>query len=446
MHALLILAGRSTRFWPLQEKSFFPVAGTCVLFEQVRRLHAAGIRRITLVTGEHNAALTTELLPSLPQVRQEDLSLGMRGALLSALPHVDDEPILLVSANDLIDVSAYRSLATMARGRKSGGVLLARQVSRYFPGGYLSVRGTRILGIVEKPAPGTEPSSLVNIVAHVHVSPSALLSALRATKTTGDDGYEVALDALMQQERYDAAPYDGAWHPVKYPWHLLDVLPALLPSKGKPSIHPTASVHRTAVIEGPVRIDKGARVYAHATITGPAYIGHDAVVANNALVRGSSVGARSVVGYSTEICRSILAEDVWTHMNYVGDSVIGPDVSLGGGTMTGNLRLDETDVHSMVQGTSISTNRVKCGVVIGSGCRIGVHTTFAPGVKVGQGTFIASAASISADIPDRSFVRPLPTDAVEIRPNRLTQNPSRAALHATLHAPSSHTRRKKTRS
>lgn len=428
MQALLILAGQSTRFWPLCEKSFFPLAGTCLVEEQMRRMRAAGISRITLVAGAHNAAEARARYPRLPILLQEDLSLGMRGALLSALPQLPDTPLLLVSANDLVETSAYTALLRAAKGRKEGGLLLARTVTSYFPGGYLSVRGARITDIVEKPGAGKEPSDLVNIVAHVHIQPSTLLSALKATTSAKDDGYEMALKKLLTSSRYDAVPYRGSWHPVKYPWHLLDVLPALLPHKGKPKIHRSARVHPSAVIEGPVVIGPGARVFAHASVIGPAFVGADAVIGNNALVRESSIGERAVVGYSTEICRSIVSADAWTHMNYVGDSILGERVSLGGGTMTGNLRLDETEVRSSVRGEVLGTGRTKCGTVIGAGCRLGVHTTIAPGVKIGADSFIASAASITADIPERSFVRPLPSECVDIRPNKAAPSPDRAEL------------------
>ena len=432
MRAILILAGRSTRFWPLSEKSLFPIAGTCLLDEQIRRLRTAKVRSITLVAGAHNIDAVRKRYPSLDIVEQEDLDLGMRGALLSALPSCKEEPILVVSANDLVESHAYRALLDASTTMEGGG-LLAQRVRHYFPGGYLSVQGKRITGIVEKPAPGTEPSDLVNIVAHVHISPQALLAALKTVRTDRDDGYEVALAALVQRTTYIAVPYEGSWHPVKYPWHLLDVLPQLLSKSGKPTIHPTARIHRTAVIEGPVIIGKNVSVFAHATIAGPAFIGDGAIVANNALVRDSSIGSGSVIGFSTEICRSILAENVWTHMNYVGDSIIGPDVSLGGGTTTGNLRLDEGIVRSRVRGDMVETHRKKFGVVIGQGCRIGANTTTAPGVKIGQKTFVASATPINEDLPDCSFVRLQPSaEVLEIRPNKLHANPSREELKKTL--------------
>jgi bifunctional UDP-N-acetylglucosamine pyrophosphorylase/glucosamine-1-phosphate N-acetyltransferase len=405
MQAILIFAGQSKRFRPLKEKSFFPVAGTTLIEEQVRRLKQAGLKDILLVAGAHNRAQAKRMFPSLRIVEQENIALGMRGALLSALPHCKDGPVLVVSGNDLIESPAYTMLLAKTRSLKRGGALLARKVDRYFPGGYLSVKKGRILGIVEKPEPGTEPGNLVNIVAHVHASAPNLLKALKAVKPTKDDGYELALDLLMKQEPYSAVPYAGMWQPVKYPWHLLSVLPQLLPAGGKPVIHKTASVHPTAVIEGPVVIGPHVRVFAHATVMGPCTIGDGTIVANNALVRASSIGKNCVIGYNTEVARSVLGDDVWTHSSYVGDSVFGNNISLGAGTVTGNLRLDEGEISSMVDGKPVPTGLSKFGTIIGDDCRLGIHTSALPGVKIGAGSFVSSAVMIGEDVPDTSFVK-----------------------------------------
>lgn len=417
MLAILIFAGRSKRFWPLEEKSFFPVAGTTLIEEQVKRLKTGGIKNILLVAGKHNRAEAEAVFPDLKIVEQEDLDLGMRGALLSSLPHAGSGPVMVVSANDLIDPAAYADLLKRAKALKSGGLLLARKVKTYFPGGYLTVERRRVTGIVEKPEPGSEPSDLVNIVAHVHASGTELLEALRKVKPTRDDGYEVALDILLKRHPYEAVPYEGLWQPVKYPWHLLSVLEALLPKSGKPLIHRSAKIHTSAVIEGPVIIGPNVKVFAHASVMGPCVIGEGSIVANNALVRGSSVGRNCVIGYNTEVARSVLGDDVWTHSSYLGDSVLGSNISLGAGTTTGNLRLDEGEISSVVGGGPVGTGRTKLGVILGAGCRTGIHTCFAPGVKVGSESFVSSMTMVGKDIADRSFVKMKGGHEIDIRNN-----------------------------
>ncbi len=405
MKALLLLAGQSKRFWPLKEKTLFPILGKTLLEHQVERLNKGGVKEIILVGGAHNLAAAKRIFPKLKLVEQEDLTLGMRGALLSGLPKVGKGPVMIVSGNDVIDPEGYKALLKEAAKKGVDGALLAQKVETYFPGGYLTLKGQRITGIIEKPGAGQEPSDLVNIVAHVHNDAATLLEILQKTQSQWDDAYEVALDHLLQQKTYHAVRYTKNWQAVKYPWHLLSLLGMLLDGLNKPKIHKTAKVHKLATVEGAVIIEAGAKVLPHATIKGPAYIGKDAVVGTGALVRGSSIGDRCVIGFNSEIKSSVLASDVWTHMTYIGDSVIGRNVSFGGGCVTGNFRLDEGEISSQVGDALVPTGLHKFGAVVGEDCRFGIQVGVNPGVKVGEGTFVAGGTMLTEDIPVSSFVR-----------------------------------------
>lgn len=415
MKTLLLLAGQSKRFWPLSEKPLFPVAGKTLLEHVVDRLTEAGCGDIVFIGGAHNLDEAKQLFPASTMVEQEKLELGMRGALLSALPTVGDEPVLVVSTNDMIDVAGYRD--TVAAGEASdGGAILAKKVSAYFPGGYLSVSDSRVTGIVEKPGEGNEPSDLVTIVCHYHKNPSALLAALQNVDESTDDGYEQALAKLFTDSEYRAVPYDGVWQAVKFPWHLLHLLPLLLQKIEGQTIHPSASIHPSAVIEGAVVIEEGVRILPNACVVGPVTIGKGTIVGNNALIRGSSIGDQCVVGYNTEVKSSILCNHVWTHSTYIGDSVVGENVSFGAGAVTGNLRLDEGEILSAHHDTKLPTGLTKFGTIIGKNCRIGVHTTINPGVKIGQGTFVSGAVFVDTDLPERSFAK-MKNGILDVREN-----------------------------
>jgi bifunctional UDP-N-acetylglucosamine pyrophosphorylase/glucosamine-1-phosphate N-acetyltransferase len=403
MKILLLLAGRSRRFWPLSEKSLFPICGKALISYQVARLREAGLNDIILIGGPHNLAQVSALFPDLATIEQEDLELGMRGAMLSALPSLKNSPVMIVSANDVIESSAYAAVA--AAIKNADGALLAQKVTSYFPGGYLTINTDRISEIVEKPGAGNEPSDLVNIVAHAHKDASVLLEALKVATSDKDDGYEVALGSLFTTHKYVAVPYQGTWQAVKYGWHLLHLLPLLL-NDLQTSIDPSASIHPSAVIEGNVVIEEGVRVLPHATIIGPCYIGRGTIIGNNALVRGSSIGKHCVIGYNTEVKSCVLADHVWTHSTYLGDSAIGENVSFGAGCITGNLRLDEGEIHSSWQdGTKLPTGLTKFGALIGDNCRLGIQVGMNPGIKIGPDSFISGGCFVTEDVREKSFVR-----------------------------------------
>jgi len=419
---LLLVAGQSKRFWPLAEKTLFPICGTNLLEITLGQLEKAGLTDVTIVGGPHNLDQLSARYPSISTVEQEDLSLGMRGALLSALPSCGEEPVIIVCVNDVIEPHGYKDLLKTAQQPDTAGALLAQRVERYFPGGYLKLDGTRIVAIEEKPGAGNEPSDLVNIVAHIHNHPHLLLEILKATSGKADDAYERALGSLFADHPYRAVPYLGVWQAVKYPWHVLQLLSFLLKGVSEQRIHPSADVHPSAVIDGPVVLEEGVRVFPHATVRGPCVIGAQSIIANNTLVRDSSIGEQCVVGFGSEVKSSVIAHHVWTHMSYVGDSVVGYNVSFGGGSITGNLRLDEEEISSTVQNDEIPTGLRKFGTVIGNHCRLGIHTSINPGCKIGSGTFINSHTLISQDIPDGSFVT-VKGGETQIRENRIAPPP-----------------------
>ncbi|MDA1208960.1 MAG: NTP transferase domain-containing protein [bacterium] len=402
MKTLLLIAGRSNRFWPLSEKSFFPIAGKSLIEHQIDRLKQGGCDDITLVCGPHNKDAAAAL--GLPIIEQKDMTLGTRGALLSALPLFGSEKVLMVCGNDVVDPSAYATVRETVEGG-AAGALLAQKVESYFPGGYLGVDGDRITSIIEKPGEGNEPSDLVNIQIHAHGDASVLLTALQLIDNDRDDGYEQSLATLFADHEYKAVSYEGLWQAVKFPWHVLQVLPHLLGEIPKQSIHPSASVHSTAVIDGNVVIEEGAKVFEHAVIRGPSTIGKNAIVANNALVRGSSIGDSCVVGYNTEIKDSVLHSHVWTHMTYIGDSVVGRNVAFGAGCITANFRLDEAPITSVISGESVDTNLVKLGNIIGDNCRLGIQVSMSPGIKIGVSTFICSNTFVTEDIAENMYAR-----------------------------------------
>lgn len=416
MKTLLLLAGQSTRFWPLTEKPLFPIAGKVLLQHIVDRLKEAGCDDIVFIGSKNNLDEARRIFPESVMVEQEKLEQGMRGALLSALPAIGTEAVLIVGANDVINPEAYQM--TVDAGKHADGAILAQKVERYFPGGYLSVEGDRVTGIVEKPGEGNEPSDLVNIVCHYHANGATLLKALQDIDEATDDGYgyEKALASLFTSHTYKAVPYDSTWQAVKYPWHLLHLLPILLEALDGQSVHSSASIHSSVVMEGPVLICEGVRIMPNACIVGPVFIGKNTIIGNNALVRGSSIGEHCVVGYNTEVKNSLLCNHVWTHSTYLGDSVIGENVSFGAGSVTGNLRLDEGEIHSEHRDDKLPTGLSKMGTIIGRNSRIGIHVGINPGVKIGQGTFVSSGTLVDRDITDRSFVK-MKNGVLDVREN-----------------------------
>lgn len=412
MKVLILAAGRSKRMKPIADKNFLNFLGRPLIEWQITQLWENGFKEVILVGGKHNLDALHELDDRMPMqidvVEQKNLDEGMRGAVLASEKLIGDDELLILSSNDVVESSALELiLSSIKKFKKADGFVLAKKVTSYFPGGYLKLDNDGfITGIVEKPAMGKEPSDLVNIVVHYFKNPKNLIKCLKAAKSEKDDLYEVGFDMVIKAgAKMLAIEYDGLWQPVKYPWHVMEVFKHLFKSASSPMISGDAYVSDKAIIDGPVVIEEGARIMAGATVKGPCYIGKNSIVATNALVRESNVGANCVIGFSTEVARSYLGDNVWTHSNYIGDSVIGNDVSFGAGCVTGNLRLDEGMISVSYGTAKISTGSNKFGLVTGDHIRVGVNTSFMPGVKLGGKSFVGAGIVVAEDIPDGSFVK-----------------------------------------
>jgi bifunctional UDP-N-acetylglucosamine pyrophosphorylase/glucosamine-1-phosphate N-acetyltransferase len=53
-----------------------------------------------------------------------------------------------------------------------------------------------------------------------------------------------------------------------------------------------------------------------------------------------------------------------------------------------------------IGGERLDTGRMKLGLVLGAGSRLGVNTSTMPGVKIGAGAIVGANLRVSRDLPD----------------------------------------------
>jgi NDP-sugar pyrophosphorylase family protein len=426
MKVILLAGGQSKRVKPVADKCFVRICGKYLIQWQIEALSSAGFDDFVIVGNGDNLENLESLKSNNSKVKitvveQVDLNGGMKAAMDAAKGEViGEDGVMVVSSNDVVDPTLWGMINDQASmSKEMDGFIVGYKVKEYFPGGYLEVDEAGLIhSIVEKPGAGNEPSDLVNLVVHVHRDVPALYAALEAASSSSDDVYEVALQQLFtEQKKYSVVPYDGFWQPVKYPWHLLKLNEYFL-GKLERSISPDAQIADSSNINGNVVIESGVRVFDQVVINGPAYIGKDSIVGNFGMVRGSSLGERCVVGSFTEIARTLMQDEVWTHKNYVGDSIIGSNVSFGSGTVTGNLRLDEKEISVSVNEEAVNSGSNKLGLIAGDDIRVGINTSLMPGVKIGSNTQVGAHLFVAQDIPENSYVKSGTGAGLDVRENR----------------------------
>lgn len=398
--AIVLAGGEGKRFWPLQtSKSMFPFCGIPLLVHNLIRLKKTGITDVIVVIHpQDKEALSTLTVPGLSiRTVVQPKPNGMAGAVLSAVPELQHMPCFIMNAEDLVDEKLYEQLLNHIGGNHIA--LVGRKVNKYFPTGYYVLNGTNVVGVVEKPGEGKEPSDLAKVVFDYFPDSNRFVELLRTIKSEQDDVYEKALNELLKDGKAKILSYDGYWYPTKYPWHVLDITDQLLLDvsefRGK-----NVEIKNNVVIEGPVYLGDNVKIFENTKIVGPCYIGANTIIGNNNMIRHSHIGSGCVTGFNTDITRSYIGDNCWFHSNYIGDSVLEEDISMGSGTVLANLRLDRGEISSVVGENRVNTKRTKLGVLIGKNVRIGVNTSVMPGVKIGSDSMIGAGLVVNKDIPD----------------------------------------------
>jgi bifunctional UDP-N-acetylglucosamine pyrophosphorylase/glucosamine-1-phosphate N-acetyltransferase len=264
---------------------------------------------------------------------------------------------------------------------------------------------------------------------HCHNNSEELLRYIDTTQTTKDDVYECALDSMVKGgHKIKVVLYNDFWAPIKYPWHIFKVMEYFL-DNAQPYIAPSARVSEKAHIEGKVILSNNVKVLENAVVRGPVYIGTNSIIGNNALVRDySHIGSNSVIGYSTEVKHSYIGDNCWFHSNYVGDSIVDDNCSLGAGTVLANFQLDERNIQIKVGDSLVDTGYDKLGAIVGRGCRIGVNASLMPGVRVGPDSFVGPQVCLHKDLRANKIVLPKSRYYVKDNETRLDEGKRRELL------------------
>lgn len=406
--ALFLAGGDSSRCWPLSNKLLLNMLGKPLLFHSITQAAKFGITKIVVVVSKQNEANffhLTDFFPNLTIdiVKQTDTR-DMAGAIISAKKYIAGKSLLVIGPSDIYEdviFSNFRQLLSTS----CDGILAGITVSNYFPGAYLTIDGDKVKTIIEKPSPESVPSNIVNFVFDYFKNANNLLTAIEETKTNKNDHYEKALGTLIKRGQvFKFLRYKGFWGYLKYPWHTLSISSYYLSKLTNQKIK-NASIASSAVITGNVQIEDKVKILENAKIIGPTYIGCGTIVGNNCLIRESMVGANCVIGFTSEIARSYVGDNCWFHNNYIGDSVISNNVSMGAGGVIANFRLDETTIKSRIADKTVDTGKVKLGTMVGTNTHIGVNVSVMPGIKIGNNSFIGAGVVLDRDLADNKFCK-----------------------------------------
>jgi len=408
MQAVILAGGIGKRITPLginKPKAMFRIAGKPIIRHVLDKVKEAniGIVELVIVIGPGENAIRDylgdgdEIGLKLNYTIQEK-PLGQANALLAARDYIKED-ILVLNANDIYDTSLLSELARLGKNNSLDVALVGRVVEEPNKFGVMALNPDgKLIGVVEKPPKGEEPSNIA-VIGLYYFSMKIWDAIVNTPVDAKDDQFERAYQKLIRSSGNEFISYIGPFESYKYPWDLFSINDLLLSHMPKNKISTTAQISSSAIVDENVVIEENVRVLEYAVVRGPAYIGSGSIIGNHTLIRGGvSIGKNCVIGHSTEVTRSIIGDNCWTHKNFIGDSIVSDNCSFGAGTITANLRFDEKPVKIRVGQERISSGKKYFGIIMAEDCRTGCNAVLLPGTKIGPNSAVGPGVILDADL------------------------------------------------
>jgi len=410
MQAVILAAGESSRFWPLNEqpKCLFKIMGRSLIWYTIEGLRKAGIKDVIIVQGpkkDVEQGLQNYGLGKGIQYVIQKTAKGMGNALWQAKNLIRGQ--FLVLNAERIDIDEIFNFQFSIFNSKVKSILFGQHTDNPELYGIMRIRGDRVLEIIEKPKRGKEPSN-VRVVGVYLLEPEFFNYYQKVKKEKYD--FEKALSNYLRENE---AKFVFLRKPkvfsLKYPWHLFNVNKYLMDKYLKPKIEKTATISKNIIIGGNIYIGKNTKIFEGAVIKGPCYIGDNCIIGNNSLIREyTNLENNVLIGALAEVKNSIFQENCHTHSGYFGDSIFGKNCRIGAGTITANLKIDRgEEIKSKVksQKSKVNTGLNSLGAIVGENTKLGIHVSLMPGVLIGSNCLIYPNSVVFKNIEDKKVFK-----------------------------------------
>lgn len=405
MQAMILAAGESSRFWPLSEgmhKSLVRVMGKSLVQWTAESIRDAGIKDIVVVQppdGSVEKALGDgrDIGVCISYAVQREPK-GMGNAMMEAEGHISGD-FLVFNPNHLDAADFVRILMEKKKATGAGMVLLGKETDSPELYGVFKMEGADTAkGVVEKPKRENAPSKIR--VMGIYLLPKEFFGYYRRMPEH-EYAFEDALSLYMRENEAKVAVTDKETFSLKYPWHALGIMKALL-GKRENRVDATAQVSPSAMVEN-CCIGKNVRVFENAVLKN-SYIGDNTVVGNFSLVRDSSVESDCLIGAHSEVAKSLFQEDVHMHRGYIGDSIIAKGCRIGAGFVTANRRIDRGNISAVVKGKQVDTGLTYLGTIMGQNASVGSQSCTMPGVLVGSNVTIGAQTDVRENVESNTVL------------------------------------------
>jgi len=332
MRAVVLVGGFGTRLRPLTAsvpKPMLPVGHRPMIVRLVERLGRSGVTEVVLALGFRPEPFA-DAFPDgrLGDVRLtyavEPEPLDTGGAIRFAADHAGIDDTFVVANGDIMTDLDVGSLVAAHRGFGAEATLHLTAVDNPSAFGVVDLADdAAVRAFVEKPAPGTEPSNLVN--AGTYVFEPAVLDRIPAGERRS-----------IERDTFPGVVADGRLFAVATDDYWIDAgRPELYRAANLDLITPGRRHEQCEPVAGGAVVAAGAEI--HNSIVGDgATVADGAVVVDSVLLPGATVGARArverssvmgAVGADAVVCDAMVgsAGRVAAGATLIDDSVPAPD-------------------------------------------------------------------------------------------------------------------------
>jgi bifunctional UDP-N-acetylglucosamine pyrophosphorylase/glucosamine-1-phosphate N-acetyltransferase len=408
MKAVILAAGKGTRLKPLTDytpKPMLNIAGKLLLEWLIERVREVGIYDVLLVTNYFENQIKdhfkdgTKYGVKISYSTQKE-TLGTANAFLQAKDFVDESQFVALYGDQYLAKGVLKQIIDEHReGEVTVTALLVDDPSQY---GAFDFEGDYIKKIVEKPPKGKEPSKYANV--GLYIFPPGIFSYIEKTQKSIRGEYEITdtmqlmIEEKILHRKHEIGKED--WLDIGLPWNILE---ANRMAMNEIDYKIDGIVEKGVRIHGQIWLKKGARIRSGAYIEGPVVIGEGSDVGPNCYIRPLTCLGKNVrIGNACEIKNSVINNGTHAaHLCYIGDSLIGKNCNIGAGTITANLRFDETPIEVTINSERLSSGRRKLGVIMGDNVQTGINVSIHPGVVIGSDSWIAPGLTIQKDVKPR---------------------------------------------
>ncbi len=411
MQIILLAAWTSSRMKPISDKTLLKICWKTIIEHQIDTIISAWFKDFLIICNKENINEFKKICRLKKNIKfefviQKNLENWMKWAMESC-ENKSKDSVFIVSSNDIVEKYIFIEMLKESKNKVCYWLVCGKVVEKYFPGGYISRdKNWNLLNIVEKPWEGKEPSNQINLVLHIWNNFKDFQKKMLTFHNSTDDAYEKTIQNICQnwKDKIKVIEYKGFWQAVKYPWHI-NILTNYFLKNQKNCINKDSKISKNALLKGDnIVVEKWVKIFDNVVINWPVFIWKNTIIGNNTLIRDSSIWDNCVIWFWSEICRSCLQNSIWTHSNYIWDSVLDENISFWAWTITWNLRLDEEEIFIDIKWKKINSLTNKLWSFIWKNCRLWTNISINPWIKIGGNSLIWAGIILWENIWENSFI------------------------------------------